>query len=110
MAGYYDLKKTASGGYMFNLKAGNHEVILTSEMYTTKQAAEGGIASVKTNSTSDDRYERKSSVRSEPYFVLKSTNGQTIGKSEMYSSASAMEGGIASVKANGPTKTTKDAQ
>lgn len=108
MSGYYDLKKTASGSYMFNLKAGNHEVILTSETYNTKAAAEGGIASVQTNSPHDARYERKKSVRDEPYFVLKATNNQTIGKSEMYSSASAMENGIASVKANGPTKTIKD--
>ena len=110
MAGYYALTKTASGDYMFNLKAGNHEIILTSEMYTTKQAAQGGIASVQTNSPNDDRYERKSSVRGEPYFVLKATNGETIGKSEMYSSASAMEGGISSVKANGPTKEAKEAK
>ena len=110
MTGYYDVKETASGSYMFNLKAGNHEVILTSEMYTTKQAAKGGIASVQTNSPGDDRYERKNSARDESYFVLKATNGETIGKSQMYSSASAMEGGIASVKANGPTKEVKDAQ
>src|SRR2546429_949500 len=109
MAGYYDLKKMASGGFMFNLKAGNHEVILTSETYSTKQAAEGGIASVQANSPHDERYERKKSIREEPYFVLKAANGETIGKSEMYSSASAMESGIASVKANGPTKTVKDA-
>jgi uncharacterized protein YegP (UPF0339 family) len=89
---------------MFNLKAGNNEVILTSETYTTKQAAEGGIASVQTNSPRDERYERKSSVRGEPYFVLKAANGEIIAKSQMYSSASAMESGIASVKANGPTK------
>ena len=94
---------------MFNLKAGNHEVILTSDTYSTKQAAEGGIASVQANSPNDERYERKNSIRGEPYFVLKATNGETIGKSEMYSSASAMESGIASVKANGPTKTVKDA-
>ena len=93
---------------MFNLKAGNHEVILTSETYNTKQAAEGGIASVQTNSPDNERYERKSSARGEPFFVLKATNGQTIGKSEMYSSASAMESGITSVKANGPTKTVRD--
>ena len=45
------------------------------------------------------------------YFVLFEWlgNGQTIGKSEMYSSASAMESGIASVKANGPTTTVRDA-
>lgn len=65
--------------------------------------------SVQTNSRDDARYERKSSVRAEPYFVLKAANGETIGKSEMYSSTSAMESGIAPVKANGPTKTVKDA-
>ena len=93
MAGYYDLKKAASNGYMFNLKAGNHEIILTSETYNSKVAAEGGIASVQTNSPHDERFERKTSTRNEPYFVLKASNGQTIGKSEMYASAAAMENG-----------------
>ena len=41
MAGYCELKKTVSGGYMFNLKAGNREVIWTSETYSTKQAGRG---------------------------------------------------------------------
>ena len=108
MAGYYDLKKAASNGYMFNLKAGNHEIILTSETYNSKVAAEGGIASVQTNSPHDERFERKTSTRNEPYFVLKASNGQTIGKSEMYASAAAMENGIASVKTNGSSKTVKD--
>ena len=108
MAGYYDLKKSGAAGCMFNLKAGNNEVILTSETYNSKQAAEAGIASVQTNSPHDERYERKTSTRNEPYFVLKASNGQTIGKSEMYSSAAAMENGITSVKTNGPTKTVKD--
>jgi uncharacterized protein YegP (UPF0339 family) len=35
-------------------------------------------------------------------------NGETIGSSQMYSSASAMESGITSVKENGTTKTSKD--
>ncbi len=108
MAGYYDLKKSGTDRCMFNLKAGNHEVILTSEIYNSKQAADGGIASVQTNSPHDERYERKASTRNEPYFLLKASNGQTIGKSEMYSSVAAMENGIASVKTNGPTKTVKD--
>lgn len=108
MAGYFQLKKTASGGFMFNLKAGNHEVILTSEIYTSKAAAEGGIKSVQANAPDDGRYERKTSSKGEPYFVLKGGNGVVIGKSEMYSSASAMEGGIASVKANGTSATIED--
>lgn len=107
MAGYYQLKRSGDQ-YMFNLKAGNHEPILTSERYTTKASAEAGIASVKANSSVDARYQRKTSTANQPYFVLTAANGQTIGKSEMYSSTTAMENGIASCKTNGPTATVKD--
>ena len=108
MAGTFDLKKSPSGKFMFNLKAGNHQVILTSELYETKASAENGIASVKSNAGNDARYERKESTKGDPYFVLKAANGQIIGKSEMYSGESAMESGIASVKQNGPDATVVD--
>lgn len=48
MAGKFELKQTASG-FRFNLKAGNGEVIATSESYTTKAAALNGIESVRKN-------------------------------------------------------------
>ena len=48
---YYELKKTSDGQYMFNLHAPNHEVIATSERYTTKRAAEDGIDSVRRNAS-----------------------------------------------------------
>ena len=109
MTGYFELKKSASSGeFMFNLKAGNHEVILTSEMYKARKSAEDGIASVQTNVALDDRFERKTSKRGEPYFNLKAANGQVIGTSEMYSSTSAMEGGVTSVKTNGLSHVVKD--
>lgn len=101
MSGTFELKKSANGQFMFNLKAGNNQVILTSELYGDKTGAQNGIDSVKKHAGSDASYERKTSVKGEPYFVLKAANGQIIGKSEMYSSASAMEAGIASVKSNG---------
>lgn len=108
MAGYFELKPAAGGKFSFNLKAANNQVILTSETYTTKDAAQNGIASVKKNALDDSRYERKVAKDKSPYFVLTATNGQTIGGSEMYSSASAMENGISSVKANAPTAAIKD--
>ncbi len=108
MAGKFDLKRSPSGKFMFNLKAGNGQIILTSELYESKSAAENGIAAVKKNAGDDKRYERKESKKGEPYFVLKAANGQVIGKSEMYSAASAMENGIASVIKNGPTAATAD--
>lgn len=108
MAGTYDLKRSPSGKFMFNLKAGNGQIILTSELYESKSAAENGIESVKTNAANDGRYERKTSKKGEPYFNLKAGNGQVIGSSEMYSSTAAMENGIESVKTNGPTATVVD--
>ena len=108
MAARYTLKKTTNGEYMFNLRAGNGEVILTSERYQAKAGAENGIASVKTNSPLDSRYDRRTSRAGDPYFVLKAGNGEVIGKSEMYSSTAAMENGIASVKKNGPTARVDD--
>jgi uncharacterized protein len=107
MAGYYQLKRSGEQ-FMFNLKAGNHETILTSERYTTKQSAEAGIAAAKANSGIDARYTRKTSSNNQPYFVLLASNGQTLGRSEMYSSNAAMEGGITSCKSNGPAAPTKD--
>jgi uncharacterized protein len=56
--GYYILKKSTktvqSQKYYFVLKASNGETIATSEMYSTKQAAQTGIRSVQQNGSTDD--------------------------------------------------------
>ena len=108
MAAKFELKKSTTGQYYFNLKAENGEVILSSEMYQSKEGAEGGIESVSNNAALDERYERKVSVKDEPYFILKAANGEPIGRSEMYSTTAAMENGIASVKANAPEAMVDD--
>ncbi|PKQ38330.1 MAG: hypothetical protein CVT59_03660 [Actinobacteria bacterium HGW-Actinobacteria-1] len=99
----YVLTGAANEHYRFNLKAGNGQVILTSEAYSSKEAAKHGIESVRVNSPLNERYERRTAKDGRPYFVLKAVNTQIIGQSQMYSSAGAMEHGIESVKANGPT-------
>jgi uncharacterized protein YegP (UPF0339 family) len=108
MAAKFDLKQGASGQFMFNLKAANSEVILTSELYKQKQSAIAGINSVKANAGDDARYERKTAKNGQPFFVLTAMNGEIIGKSEMYSSVSAMENGIQSVMKNGPVAEIED--
>jgi uncharacterized protein len=108
MVGYYELKKAADGQFMFNLRAGNNEVVLTSETYTTKRAAEGGIDSVRANAGRVGAFERRKAVDGSPYFVLKAANGEPIGCSETYSSASSMEHGIASVRMNAASTTVKE--
>ncbi|WP_293797248.1 YegP family protein [uncultured Pantoea sp.] len=66
--GYYVIKKSqpntglsmartllgSMGQYYFVLKASNGEVIATSEMYNSKQAAENGIRSVQSNGSSTE--------------------------------------------------------
>ena len=72
MAATYDLKHGANGEkYRFNLKAANGEVILISESYENKESALGGIESVRKHAVDEARFERTSSKRAEPYFVLK---------------------------------------
>ena len=98
MAAKFEIKSSKNDQFFFNLKAANGQVILSSEMYKSKSGAENGIQSVRKNSSNDDRYERRTSKNGDPYFVLKAANGEPIGKSEIYSSTSAMENGIESVK------------
>lgn len=108
MAGKFELKTAANGKFHFNLKAGNGQIILSSEMYESKSAAENGIESVKKNAGDDGRYDRKTSSNGKPYFSLKASNGQVIGSSEMYESESARDNGIESVKTNAPGATVDD--
>jgi uncharacterized protein YegP (UPF0339 family) len=103
--GNFVIKQATSGEHYFNLKADNYQVILTSQMYSSKPACFNGIESVRVNCHDDSRYERKESVNNKDYFVLKASNGQIIGNSEMYASKAGMENGIESVKKNGNNKT-----
>jgi len=45
----YERKSTASGKYMFNLRAANNQVIGTSELYEKEASRDNGIESVKKN-------------------------------------------------------------
>ncbi len=47
--GLYERKETAAEKFMFNLKAGNHQIIGTSQSYTTASGRDNGIESVKKN-------------------------------------------------------------
>ena len=101
--GRFEIKLSANGKFHFNLKAGNGETILSSELYDSRSAAEKGIESVKKNAVEGKRYERKVNKNQEPYFVLKAGNGEIIGISETFSSETAMENAISSVMRNAPT-------
>ncbi len=100
MAGKFEIKKSKNDKFHFNLKAGNGQIILSSEMYESKPACENGIESVKKNAGNADSYEHHTDKSNHPYFVLKAANGKEIGRSESYSSESALNTGIESVRKN----------
>lgn len=106
--GKFVITKRSNGEFQFNLKAGNGQTILTSEGYSSKSNCENGVESVKKNAQDDSRFEKKTSSNSKYYFSLKAVNGQIIGSSEMYESASARDNGIDSVKNNAPDAQTDD--
>jgi len=103
MAGKFEIDKASNGQYIFRLKAGNGEIILSSEQYTSN-----GVESVKKNALDDSRFDRKEAKDGRHYFSLKAANHQIIGQSQMYKSASGMENGIDSVKNNAPDAPVDD--
>ncbi len=108
MSGFYELKRSKDDQTYFVLKAGNGEVILKSELYTTLAAAQNGIHSVQTNSPLDERYERAISKSGKPFFNLKAGNHQVIGTSQLYESEAGRDKGIESVKHHGPSTDVRD--
>lgn len=102
MTSRFEIKKAVDGRYVFNLRAANDLVILTSQPYESKESAMDGIESVRRNVESSENFEEKTGKDGHPYFVLVAANNQVIGRSQMYSSRAAMRKGIACVRKNSP--------
>jgi uncharacterized protein YegP (UPF0339 family) len=108
MAGKFEIYKGKNGEFYFRLKAGNGEIILTSEGYKSKTSAKNGVASVQKNCGNDDCYEVKEAKNGAAYFVLKAANRQEIGRSQMYKSSDSCKKGMASVGRNGSSDNVVD--
>ena len=100
--GKFVVTQRTNGDFQFSLKAGNGQIILSSQGYAAKPRCLNGIESVRKNSQDDARFDRKVSSNGKPFFNLTATNGQIIGNSEMYESEAARDNGIESVKKNAP--------
>ncbi|MBQ3196051.1 MAG: YegP family protein [Clostridia bacterium] len=121
--GKFVVRETATG-VKFDLKAGNGEVIATSEVYTTKAACLNGVESVKNNCVGEiedqtvENFEKVKHPKFELYqdkageyrFRLKAKNGEVIATSEGYKTKASCENGIASVKKNAPDAEVAEAE
>ena len=112
--GRFVIRETKTG-IKFDLKAGNGEVIATSEVYASEKACKNGIASVQKNAPIapvEDQTKEGYAVEKHPKFEvytdkageirfrLKATNGQIIAVSEGYKAMKSCLNGIESVKKN----------
>ena len=102
MAGKFEVYVDKAGEHRFRLKAGNGEVILTSEGYNKKDGCANGIESVRKNATNPDRFEKTTTSSGKFRFNLKAANHQVIGTSQNYSSESGRDNGIESVGRSAP--------
>jgi uncharacterized protein YegP (UPF0339 family) len=100
--GKFQLKKASNGQFHFNLLAGNGQVILSSEQYKARDSALNGIESVRRNALREGAFEVKESSNGKHYFVLKASNGQVVGQSQMYASRAGAEQGCESVRRHAP--------
>jgi len=108
MAGKFVISKGKDGKDYFNLKAGNGEVIMSSQGYKSATGCENGIDSVRTNSQDESKFEIREAKDGREYFVLKANNGQEIGRSQMYKTGSGCKNGMASVARNAPDAKVQD--
>ena len=113
--GKFIVKETKTG-IKFDLKAGNGEIIATSEVYSSEAACLKGVDSVRRNSVGEvedqtvegytpvkhPKFEVYTDKAGEYRFRLKAKNGEIIAVSEGYKSKASCFNGIESVKKNAP--------
>ena len=115
--GKFVMGPTKNGGFRFNLKAGNGEVIATSETYSTDSACKAGIESVRKNAVEAkledqtvENFEKVTNPKFEVYqdkagefrFRLKAGNGEIIAVGEGYKAKASCFNGIESIRKNAP--------
>lgn len=105
--------KTVKSGIKFDLKAGNGEIIASSEVYSSKASCENGVESVRKNAPiaaledqTAEGFEQQKNPKFEMYtdkagefrFRLKARNGEIIAVSEGYKAKASCLNGIESVR------------
>ncbi|MCQ2525200.1 MAG: YegP family protein [Lachnospiraceae bacterium] len=115
--------KTTDAGYRFNLKAGNGEIIATSQTYKSMDSCKNGIESVKKNAPianledqTKEGYAEEKNPKFEIYtdkagefrFRLKAKNGEIIATGEGYKALAGCKNGIESIIKNAPDAEIKE--
>lgn len=100
MTGYFQLVEGDDGTYMFTLRAGNHETVLTSRVFWSRQAAMDGVETLRRQAQRPEAYVRHADADGRQWFEVLDDKQHTLGRSEPYASRSGLSAGMASVKRN----------
>jgi uncharacterized protein YegP (UPF0339 family) len=114
MAGKFVIREIREG-FLFDLKAANGEVVLSSQVYSSLATCKNGIESVRQNAPDaavEDQtiegFTEEKNPKFEIYvykngdyrFRLNAKNGQVIGRGERYKSKTGCQNGIESIRKN----------
>ena len=111
----FEILEASDGEFYFNVMAPNHQIIGTSEMYSTKSSATRGATTVQKlanllgaqakeqEAAHAVRYEVFQGEDKKFYFHLRAGNGEIVLASQGYTAKSSAQNGVSSVNANGAT-------
>jgi uncharacterized protein len=104
MKGYYQLIEGHDGGFMFALRAGNHETVLESRVYWSRQAALDAVQLTRQCALDPENFFKLEATDGGFCFELRDTAGKLLGRSPSRKTRSALNAGIASVQRNAPSE------
>lgn len=90
---------------MFALRAGNHETILESRVYWSRQAALDAVETLRKSSQNLNNFIRHESNDGTHFFEVRDGQSQMLARSPGCASKSGLTAGIASVQRNAPSQT-----
>ncbi len=93
-ASHFEIWKDTAGSFHFHLLAGNKQILVTSQAYSSRTAALGGVLSVLDNGGLAGHYQVQLASNGRPYFNLVAANKDVIATSETYSTRQAAQKGV----------------
>lgn len=95
---HFDLKQSDKNKeFYFTLRLDDGNAVVTSEGYKQKASAKKGIESVKKNGAAG-KIELKEGSTGKPFFVVKATNGQIVGKSRQFATVEERDAAVEAIK------------
>jgi uncharacterized protein len=93
----FETFKGKDGKSYFRLRAGNGQIVLQSQGYSSKSKADAGIKAVKTNAVDSTNFDVIEGADGQHTFRLVASNNEILGRGEMYASKSGAFTGASTV-------------